>query len=69
MKAKRLSFSFIYFSESGLFKGLRAKKIKNSPRSQLASEVLRKSVREAPAGSRRPAKFGLGAPFVQRSFF
>jgi hypothetical protein len=28
MKARLLSFVFIYFSESGLFKGLRAKKIK-----------------------------------------
>jgi hypothetical protein len=28
MKAKSLSFSFLYFSESGLFKGLRPKKIK-----------------------------------------
>jgi hypothetical protein len=31
MKAKMLSFIFIYFSESGLFKGLRPKKLKNSP--------------------------------------
>jgi hypothetical protein len=29
MKAKLVSFAFIYFPESGLFKGLRAKKIKN----------------------------------------
>jgi hypothetical protein len=28
MKAKWLSFVFIYFSESGLFNGLRAKKLK-----------------------------------------
>jgi hypothetical protein len=28
MKAKLLSFVFIYFSESSLFKGLQAKKIK-----------------------------------------
>jgi hypothetical protein len=26
MKAKRLAFAFFYFSESGLFKGLLAKK-------------------------------------------
>jgi hypothetical protein len=32
MKAKWLSFVFICFSESGLFKGLRAKKIKKSRR-------------------------------------
>jgi hypothetical protein len=31
MKAKSLSFPFIRFSESSLFKGLRAKKQKNSP--------------------------------------
>jgi hypothetical protein len=30
MKAKSLSFAFIYFSESGLFKGLRAIQIKKS---------------------------------------
>jgi hypothetical protein len=30
MKAKLLSFPFIYFSESRLFKGLRRKKIKKS---------------------------------------
>jgi hypothetical protein len=31
MKANLLSFPFINFSESGLFNGLRAKKIKNLP--------------------------------------
>jgi len=32
MKAKSLSFAFIFFFESGLFKGLRLKKIKKSER-------------------------------------
>jgi hypothetical protein len=32
MKEKKLSFAFISFGESGLFNGLRAKKIKNSAR-------------------------------------
>jgi hypothetical protein len=41
MKAKLLSFAFMSFSESGLFKGLRAKKIKNPTPSQLASWVAR----------------------------
>ena len=41
MKAKLLSFVFINFSESGLFKGLRAKKIKNPIPSQLARQVAR----------------------------
>ena len=39
MKAKLLSFPFIFFSESGLFKGLRPIQIKKSG---LASQVVRK---------------------------
>jgi hypothetical protein len=41
MKAKMLSFAFIYFLESGLFKGLQPKKIKKSAPSPLASGVVR----------------------------
>jgi hypothetical protein len=40
MKAILLSFPFIYFSESGLFKGLRPEKIKNSSQVQLAPRVV-----------------------------
>jgi hypothetical protein len=43
MKAKLLSFVFICFSESGLFKGLRAKKIKKFDPSQLASQVAQQA--------------------------
>jgi hypothetical protein len=39
MKVILLSFAFINFSESSLFKGLRAKKIKNFPIPKLASWV------------------------------
>jgi hypothetical protein len=40
MKAKLLSFVFIYFSESGLFKGLRPKKIKKFVFVRLAQQVV-----------------------------
>jgi hypothetical protein len=39
-KAKVLSFPFFSFLESGLFKGLRPKKPKKSPLSQLAPQVV-----------------------------
>jgi hypothetical protein len=45
MKAKLLSFIFINFSESGLFKMLRPKKIKKSSAVQLASRVARQRSR------------------------
>jgi hypothetical protein len=36
------SFVFFYFSESGLFKGLRAKEIKNRTPYELACQVVRR---------------------------
>jgi hypothetical protein len=54
MKAKRLSFPFIFFSESGLFKGLWAKKIKKSGSSQLASQVV-ENARNSSVSSRTPS--------------
>jgi hypothetical protein len=51
-----LSFPFIYFSESGLFKGLRPVQIKNSPfnRSVQAAPRSPKSGRKSIPRPRRP---------------
>ena len=49
----RLAFPFISLAESGLFKGLRAKKQKNPARAQLAFEVASR----APANAFRPPSF------------
>jgi hypothetical protein len=40
MKANLLSFIFIFFSESGLFNGLRGKKYKNFASARLARQVV-----------------------------
>src|ERR1700677_5345992 len=53
MKAKLLSFPFISFSESGLFKGLRRIQIKNLLPFPLASGVARRPSDGHPVG--RPA--------------
>ncbi|MGC2786605.1 MAG: hypothetical protein WA397_22785 [Roseiarcus sp.] len=45
MKAKLLSFPFVFFSESGIFKGLRREKMKKSGAVQLASQVARQAPR------------------------
>jgi hypothetical protein len=65
MKAKLLSFAFIYFSGSGLFKVLRAEKIKNPSFAELAFKV----VREKPQGPTSSPFLSLaGVPQKTRGF-
>jgi hypothetical protein len=71
MKGKRLSFIFISFSESGLFNGLRAKKIKNF--GHLLTRVPGcAEMPHQPLLTRvhlRPAMIGRGHPFADKWAF
>jgi hypothetical protein len=53
--SKKACIPFISLAESGLFKGLRAKKLKNPARAQLAFEVV----------PRRPQTLSAHPPFSQ----
>jgi hypothetical protein len=71
MKAKMLSFAFIYFCESGLFNELRAKKRKNSAR-VLTRVMGCAEMPHQPLLTRvhlRPAMIGRGHPFADKWAF
>ena len=56
MKAKLLSFTFIYFLESGVFKGLRLIHIKKLVPLRLASKVVLRAPSKAFTGLHAPRR-------------